>query len=185
LAEGAWEHLSVIDLPRSVALGTDVVAWIGVAVGAGYVAHRLPHRLFERDGWLFRQRAWERDGRFYVRVLRIRRWKRLLPEAGDAFEGGFNKATLAALGDDHFRVHVRETRRAELTHWLIILAGPLFLVHNRWYDVVAMQLIAVALSVPCIAAQRYNRIRLQRVLARRAGVSAKAADAAGAPIDAP
>ena len=86
---------------------------------------------------------------------------------GDAFEGGFNKAALAALDDQHLRTHVRDTRRAELAHWLIILVGPLFLAGNRWQDVVAMQVLAVGLSIPCIAAQRYNRIRLQRVLSRR------------------
>ncbi len=157
----------MIELSRPVALGVDTVVWLGVAVGSGYLAHRLPDGLLEGDTWLFRQRGWERDGRFYVSTLRIRRWKRLLPEAGDAFEGGFHKGTLAAVEDEHLRTHVRETRRAELVHWLIIGAGPLFLVHNRWYDVVAMQVIAVALSIPCIAAQRYNRIRLQRVLAGR------------------
>ena len=156
---------------RPVALGIDVVAWSGVAVGAGYLAHRLPAPLFERDGWLFRQRGWEREGRFYVNALRIRRWKGLLPEAGDAFEGGFNKATLVMLDDDHLRTHVRETRRAELCHWLIVLAAPLFAVYNRWYDVVAMQALALVLSLPCIAAQRYNRIRLQRVLVGRRRIS--------------
>jgi len=159
---------AMVELSRPVAIGVDVAAWIGVAVGSGYLVHRLPERLLERDAWLFRQRGWERDGHLYSSTLRIRRWKRLLPEAGDAFEGGFNKTTLVDLHDDHLRTHVRETRRAELGHWLIIVAGPLFVLHNRWYDVVAMQVLAVALSVPCIAAQRYNRLRLQRVLAARA-----------------
>ncbi|HSH58104.1 MAG TPA: hypothetical protein VK988_00365 [Acidimicrobiales bacterium] len=161
----------MVDMSRRMALGVDVVAWAGIAVGAGYLVHRLPSHLLEGDGWLFRQRGWERDGRFYVSTLRIRRWKALLPEAGDAFEGGFNKATLAAFDDEHLRTHVRETRRAELAHWLIVGAGPLFLVHNRWYDVVAMQVLALALSLPCIASQRYNRIRLQRVLAGRGRLS--------------
>lgn len=161
----------VVDVSRPLAIGIDVVAWAAVAVSAGYLAHRLPGRLFERDAWLFRKRGWERDGRFYVNALRIKRWKDLLPEAGDAFEGGFNKATLVAPRDEHLHAHVRETRRAELTHWLIIGVAPAFLLYNRWYDVVAMQVIALALSVPCIAAQRYNRIRLQRVLAARGRLS--------------
>jgi len=159
--------LVVVHLSRPLVIGIDVVVWVGVAVSAGYVAHRLPGRLFESDTWLYRERGWERGGRFYVTALRIRRWKHLLPEAGDAFEGGFNKATLVAPRDEHLHAHVRETRRAELTHWLIIVAAPAFLIFNRWYDVVAMQVIALGLSIPCIAAQRYNRIRLQRVLARR------------------
>lgn len=164
----------MLRVPRLVALGIDAVAWVAMAVGAGYLGHRLPERWLERDNWLFRERRWERGGRFYVTALRIKRWKGLLPEAGDAFRGGFNKATLSGRDERHLAAHLRETRRAELVHWLIMLGAPPLLLFNRWYDVAAMQVLAVASSVPCIAAQRYNRIRLQRVLAgpcnRRSGV---------------
>lgn len=158
------------------AIVVDLAAWLAVHIGAGYLVHRLPDRLLEQDGWLFRARAFEGEGRFYVRALRIKRWKKLLPEGGDVFPGGFNKARLVAPEEAHLRDHLRETRRAELGHWLTMAPAPLFFAWNPWYLAAAMQLYAVAVNGPCIASQRYNRIRLRRVLERRARAQRKMAE---------
>ena len=161
---------------RSVAgaIVVDLAAWLAVHVAAGYLVHRLPDRLLEDDRWLFRARAFEDGGRFYVRALRIKRWKRFLPEGGDVFPGGFNKARLVVAEDAHLRDHLRETRRAELGHWLTMAPAPVFFAWNRWYVTLGMQVYAVAVNGPCIASQRYNRIRLHRVLARRDRARAQA-----------
>ncbi|MDP9071245.1 MAG: glycosyl-4,4'-diaponeurosporenoate acyltransferase [Actinomycetota bacterium] len=147
----------------------NAVAWAAVQVGAGYVVHRLPDHLLQRDRWLFRERAVERGGGLYTETLRIRRWKHLLPEAGDVFAGGFDKSRLRRASGDHLERHLTETRRAELGHWLAVLATPLFVARNRRGLAVLMPVYALAVNGPCIAAQRYNRLRLSRVLARRAG----------------
>ena len=153
---------------RVVLVAVDVAVMGAAQVGAGYVAHRLPPAFLDRDGWLFRERRFERAGRLYVDAFRIRRWKRWLPEAGDVFPGGFDKARLLRADDDHLRRHVRETRRAETTHWLGLAVAPAFLLWNPWYAGVVVQVYALAANAPCILAQRYNRIRLERVLRRRA-----------------
>jgi glycosyl-4,4'-diaponeurosporenoate acyltransferase len=171
VAQDACESVGV-RLPVLVAV--DLVAWLGVHLGAGYLVHRLPEAPLDHGGWLFRERAWERGGRFYADVLRIRRWKRWLPEGGDFFPGGFNKAALASLDEAYFRRYARETRRAELGHLLTALPAPLFFVWNPWYLGVLMQLYALVANGPCIASQRYNRLRLERVLARRAATASLA-----------
>ena len=158
--------VAALSLPG--AIGVDVAAWLALHVGVGYLVHRIPDRLLERDGWLFRERALERGGLLYVDALGIKKWKRHLPEGGDFFRGGFDKSRLATFDDAHLRAHQRETRRAELGHWLTMLPAPLFFLWNPWYAAVVVQGYAVAVNWPCIAAQRYNRIRLQRLLARRA-----------------
>ncbi len=140
----------------------DAVAWAGVQVAAGYLVHRLPDAPLESDGWLLRERSWERGGRLYTDVLRIRRWKRLLPEAGAVFAGGFDKRHLAGRDPDALRRHARETRRAELAHWLAMAPTPLFVGRNPPLLAPFMVLYGVAVNAPCIAAQRYNRIRLRR-----------------------
>jgi glycosyl-4,4'-diaponeurosporenoate acyltransferase len=149
-------------------IAADAAAWAAVQVSAGYVAHRLPDRWLERDTWLLRERRWERGGAFYADTLAIRRWKALLPEAGAFFAGGFDKGRLGPTGDDHLAHHVRESRRAELGHWLMLAPTPLFVAANPPYLAVLMPVYALAVNGPCIAAQRYNRLRLARVLARRA-----------------
>ena len=150
-----------------VKVAVDVVAWACIHASTGYLVHRLPARRFERDTALTRPRRFERDGRLYTDVLRIKRWKASLPEAGAFFAGGFDKKHLAGAGSDDLATFARETRRAELGHWLAAVAAPVFFLWNPPGVGVAMLVYAVAANGPCIAAQRYNRLRLLRILRRR------------------
>jgi glycosyl-4,4'-diaponeurosporenoate acyltransferase len=144
----------------------DAVAWMLIQVGAGYAVHRLPSDWLDRDHWLFRARRWEAGGGFYIRRLRIRRWKRWLPEAGAVFRGGIDKRRLGPATAERLAVYRRETRRAELGHWLAMAPAPLFVLWNPPALFVAMVLYALVVNGPCIAAQRYNRLRIERVLDR-------------------
>lgn len=161
-------------LPLAVALsfwGTllaNVMAWALIHTGSGYLVHRLPVDRLQRDGWLLRPHRIEAGGRFYTRVLGIRTWKDHLPEAGALFSGGVSKRSLTgdlAGGLDRFVV---ETRRAERGHWLALCGGPIFALWNPLSGLVLMLAYGVSVNVPFIAVQRYNRQRVQRVLAGRA-----------------
>lgn len=160
--------MGVVGLSRPALVALDVAAMVAVQVTAGYLVHRLPAAIFEADRWLFRLRRLEAGGRLYERALHIRRWKRWLPEAGAVFRGGFDKGRLARRDDAHVRTYIGETRRAELGHWLAAVPAPLFFAFNPWYAGLVVVAYAVAANGPCIASQRYNRARLQRLLAGRA-----------------
>ncbi|MEO6121828.1 MAG: hypothetical protein ABIW46_05495 [Acidimicrobiales bacterium] len=160
--------MDVLALSRPALVLVDVAASVAIQVVAGYVVHRLSVETFATDRWLYRTRPAEAGGRIYERVLRIRRWKPWLPEAGGFFRGGFDKARLSRRDAAHVARYIAETRRAELAHWLALAAAPLFFVFNPWYAGLVVQLYAMVANGPCIAAQRYNRIRLQRLLADRA-----------------
>ena len=147
-------------------IALDAAAWAAVQAGTGYLAHRLPVRLLDRDRWLWRERGWERGGRFYADVARIRRWKRYLPEAGAAFRGGFDKRHLRGRAPEDLARFAVETRRAELGHWLALLPAPVFVALNPPLLAPFMAAYALAVNLPCIAAQRYNRIRLRRAASR-------------------
>ncbi len=151
---------------RGVVIASDFVAWAALHALTGYVAHRVPLERYERDGWLFRERVVERGGRLYADELQIRRWKHLLPDAGGWFAGGFPKAQLAASDPAYLERFVAETRRAELGHWLAMLSTPVFALWNPWWVLPIQAGYALATNGPCIVAQRYNRIRLRRVLDR-------------------
>lgn len=156
-----------VSLSKPVLVAIDVVAWGFFHSATGYLVHRLPLGRFDGDNWLYRSRPLEANGRLYTRVLRIKRWKGLLPEAGALFEGGFDKKQLAGAEDDYLSRFLAETRRAELGHWLCVAAAPLFFAWNPAWIAAVMIPYALAANGPCIAAQRYNRIRLRRVLAAR------------------
>jgi len=163
---GQGGHSVTLSRPAIVAL--DVVAWAVIHASTGYLVHRLPGPRFEGDGWLWRERRFERGGRLYVERFRIKRWKRWLPEAGALFPGGFDKGRLDAATADYLHTYVRETRRAELGHWLAMLPAPLFFFWNPPAVGLFMVVVYAPLANgPCILAQRYNRIRVMRVLRAR------------------
>lgn len=151
----------------------DAAAWAGLSVLVGWVAQRLPAPLVEQDGRLTRLRPWERHGAVYER-LGVRRWKDRLPEAGAALRGGVAKRTLPGRGTEELRRFAAETRRAELVHWALPVATPLFALWNPPAVLAGQAVYAVAANAPCLVVQRYNRGRVQRILDARS-TSAEAA----------
>lgn len=145
--------------------------WLGWSLLVGSLANRLPLAWLcaPEDGAGSSQRppAARRDGRW----LAIRRWKRWIPDAGDALPGGIRKASLARRDPAALQRLIGETRRAELVHWVL---WPAWLVTALWLPpagVALNGLFATLFNLPCLLLQRYNRRRLQRLLARFAACS--------------
>ncbi len=151
---------------QTTLVAIDSAAWLGISVSAGLVCSLLPSAFLQRDTAITQIRNFERTGQVF-RQLGVHRWKNALPETNRVGLGqreskrrlpprkGF--ATLAA-----------ETRRAEYVHLMITAAGPLFLLWNPWPLGLLMVIFGVAMNAPFIAIQRYNRLRLLRVIARAA-----------------
>ncbi len=160
--------IRVLDLPIGWTVVLDCVVWAVVSTAVGYGLHRVPVDRLAHDGFLTRLRPFEVDGRWYERHLHIKRWKARLPEAGALFKDGFSKRSLNTAAPEQLGRFVVETRRAELTHWILVAVGPLFLLWNPWGLGLVMVLYGVVANVPCLLIQRYNRARLARVIARAA-----------------
>jgi glycosyl-4,4'-diaponeurosporenoate acyltransferase len=164
----------VVHLSDPITVVLDVVAWGLIHAGAGYLAHRTSVVWLSRDRWLFRERRFERGGRWYTEVLRIGRWKDRLPEAGDLFAGGISKRHVTAADQGGLERFVVETRRAELGHWLAAAPGVLFVLWNPPAVVPVMVAYGLLVNLPFLAVPRYNRIRASRVLRARAARSVPA-----------
>jgi glycosyl-4,4'-diaponeurosporenoate acyltransferase len=159
--------VALIDLAPGAAVVVDCAAWAVIGTATGYAWHRMPASRLARDGWITRERRFERGGRWYERRLRIRTWKRYLPEAGGFFRGGYSKRNLRSRSTGELQRFRIETRRAELTHWWVVAWTPLFWLWNPPALFAVMVLYALVANAPCTATQRYNRARLNRMLERR------------------
>ncbi len=158
----------LIDLPIAWTVGLNVIAWLAIQLGLAWALTQLAAEGFDAGNFFARPKSWERNGRFYEKVLAIKSWKDKLPDAAGWFHGGFPKANLRAAAPEFLARFLRETWRGELVHWLALLAVPLFCVWNPWWALLVNALYAVAANAPCILVQRYNRARLWRLTARRA-----------------
>ena len=153
----------IVHLPTGITILTDVISWLVIHMGVSYIMTHQSLSSFNPSFWLYRKRGWERNGKFYETFFRLRVWKRGLPDGAAIFKNGFKKKHLKETNRDYIDSFIRETCRAELTHWIVFLFGPLFLIWNLWWVGIVMILYAVLANIPCVITQRYNRIRLQRI----------------------
>ena len=144
----------------------NLLGWPLIHISIGSVAVRLPQSLFERDNWLTAPHAWERNGCIYREALAIQKWKSKLPD-GAPWLGGTAKRQTLGLAESRLVKFLVETRRAEVAHWAMVCCAPIFFLWNPPWAGFVMLGYAMAANLPCILAQRYNRMHVNRVLQTR------------------
>ena len=153
----------LIELPTAWIIVLNVAGWPIIQFGSAWGFTRLPAAWFKAPAsW-----SWERSRHFYERALGVKHWKHRLPDAARWFVGGFPKGELAGRDATYLRQFICETWRGELCHWFALAWTPVFFLWNPWWADVIMVGYGLAANLPCIIAQRYNRARFERVLARR------------------
>jgi glycosyl-4,4'-diaponeurosporenoate acyltransferase len=133
-------------------------------MSVSYIMARQPLASFKPDSWLYQQRSWEKNGRIYERLFRLKSWKKKLPDGAAVFKNGFEKKRLKETSQKYLLDFISETCRAELTHWIVFLFGFIFLIWNIWWVGMVMIVYATIVNIPCIITQRYNRIKLHRII---------------------
>ena len=153
----------IFHLPTPFTILLDIVAWLVIHMGVSYLMARRRLTSFNPDYWLYRQRSWERNGRIYEKLFRLKSWKKRLPDGAAVFKNGFQKKKLEGNSLEYLRNFISETCRAELTHWIVFLFGFIFFIWNVWWVGIVMIIYATIVNIPCVITQRYNRIRLRRI----------------------
>ncbi|MCR2806796.1 glycosyl-4,4'-diaponeurosporenoate acyltransferase [Paenibacillus soyae] len=161
--------MRIIELSHTITLLLDIAAWFVIHLAVSVLALRLPARLFAEDSFLYRIRGWEDSGRLWQRLLRVKSWKHRIPDGTLILKKGYNKSRLSGTGKSDLLLFVRESRRAELTHWLSMAPAPLFFLWNPAWAGWLMVLYAVLFNAPIIVAQRFNRPRFRLLAERMAG----------------
>ncbi|MGO4370304.1 glycosyl-4,4'-diaponeurosporenoate acyltransferase [Paenibacillus sp. MCAF20] len=158
--------MRIIELPITMTILADFAAWFVIHLALSWCTLKLPRRYFAKDSFLYRIRMWERSGKLWHEVCRIKAWKHVIPDGTILLKNGFNKSSLDGRDKASMLTFIQESRRAELTHWLSIAPAVLFFLWNPAWAGWLMVLYAVLFNAPIIIAQRYNRPRFQRLMDR-------------------
>jgi glycosyl-4,4'-diaponeurosporenoate acyltransferase len=151
-------------LPAIITIVIDITAWFAIHMGVSYFMSRTSRDSYNPQNWLYRERRWERNGIIYHQFFLVKKWKQLLPDGAAVFKFGFEKKELKEFNKDYLSDFLKETCRAEFTHWIVFLCGFIFSIWNLPLVSIFMIVYGFAANIPCIITQRYNRIRLMRVL---------------------
>ena len=146
-------------------IGLNVLGWPILQLSLARIFLAIPDKYLAHDSWLTRERSFERGGQLYSRGLWIRRWKRMLPD-GAPWLGGRPKRWSETRGVAELKILSMETRRSEAAHWCMLLCSPIFYLWNPPWACAVMTCYGVIANLPCILAQRANRMRIARILAR-------------------
>lgn len=159
--------MQVIFLPDIWTILLCFIIWPMLQFAAALLCLNLPDSVLSSDSFLFRSRSYENGGLIYDKMFRVSQWKHLVPDGNIVSkQKRFKKKHLQNFSGENISRFLLESARAELSHWLAILPFWLFgfFVPSGvlWY----MLIYALAINLPCIIIQRYNRPRLQRLLDR-------------------
>ncbi len=156
--------MQILFLPTGWTVVLCFAGWFLFQLAVALVCLKLPKEMLSPDGFLFRERGWEHGGRVYRRLFRVHRWKHLLPDGAAVTRGGYRKRRLTDFSKGNLDRFLMESCRAELTHLLAILPFWVFGFIGPPSMVVYMLLYALAVNLPCVIVQRYNRPRVRSIL---------------------
>lgn len=155
--------MQIFFLPDWLMLILYIVLWPLMQVTISMIGNKADDSKFDPEGFWLKTRKWEKDGAFYRKVLKIDKWKHLLPDGAKTHKQGFRKKHLASYEPEYLKAFIAETGRAEIFHWLQILPFWIFGLFGPFFVVWIMLGYALLVNMPCIIAQRYNRPRLIRL----------------------
>lgn len=145
----------------------DFLAWLVISLSVAGIFSRLRPEDFNPENCLFKERNWEKKSRLYEQIFNIKKWKHWLPDGAEVSHKAFKKKHLQTANSAYISTFILETCRAEILHWIIFLFGFIFFIWNPWYVGIIMIIYASITNLPCVITQRYNRIRLKRLLAAK------------------
>ena len=128
-----------------------------------YIGRILPKSWFRYDGFFYRARRFEQNGRLYEK-LGIKKWQNRLPDMSRIFPKIVPAKSMSGNYKDRLPPMIEETCIAEFTHNALNLVGLYGL--TMWDSPLRYPLTVtyiVVFNLPYVMIQRYNRPRLLRV----------------------
>jgi len=158
--------MQIFYLPDPWLLLLFFILWPAFQLTAMLIANKLPDRFYSTDSFLFQTRGWEDDGKIYDKLFKVKKWKRYLPDGAAVFKRGYKKKHLSDYSRPNLQRYLVESCRAEMTHLLAIFPFWAFGFFAPPIVVFYMFLYSLAVNVPCMIAQRYNRPRFIKLMAK-------------------
>ena len=156
--------MQLINLNITQMILADIAAWVFFHLGIGYSCSKIPLGWLNPGRPFFQTFEWEKDGRIYNQLFRVRSWKAIIPNGSALYKDGYSIRQLTATDQAHLERWLKETVRAEPCHWLMILPGFLFFLWNNVMLGWLMVAYAFLNNLPLIFVQRFNRPRVRKML---------------------
>lgn len=153
--------------PEWISLGLSFLLWPVFQIFFAELCQRLPSSWFNSQKGYFQTYPFEQDGKLYQKLFAIKKWKKYLPDGAAVKKSGYRKKHMKDFSNQNLAKFLEESCRAELGHLLPITSFWIFGLFLPPIGICFMLLYALAVNLPCILAQRYNRPRLLQMMKKR------------------
>ncbi len=113
---------------------------------------------FDYNKYIYREKYWENNGKWYNKWIKIKSWKNFLPQY--ISKNGFSKKSLTSLSLTYIDRFILETCRAEWAHKNCMWVAVLIVLINKILMGITFCTVVLLINLPYVCIQRYNRIRL-------------------------
>lgn len=147
---------------------TNILLMIFYHLAVLWLCKNINYKFFNPERLLYKAKNWEHNGRFYIKYLKIKKWKDYLPQY--ISKNGFSKRNLLSitkLDTRYINNFILETCRAEWNHFVCCLYFLISFTINPMPYALIFSIIPIAVNLPFIIIQRYNRIRLKKLTNKR------------------
>lgn len=144
-----------------------IFLWFIFQVSAARISHKLPDKWLSANNFLFKQRKWEKDGKFYWQIFKVKKWKKFLPDGAAVHKEDYKKKNIHDFSEENLNRFLIESCRAEINHLLAITPFWIFGFFVPTVVILYMFIYALFINAPCIIVQRYNRPRIIKLLERK------------------
>ncbi len=158
--------MQVLSLNLTQAILLDILAWTVIQLTIGYCSSKIPLDWLNPDLPFFQTFTWEQGGEIYEKLFHVRAWKHLLPNGSALYQDGFSIKNLPTSDPAYLECWLKETIRSEICNWLMILPCIFFFLWNNVALGWVMVAYAFLSNLAPIIAQRYNRPRVRKLLAK-------------------
>ena len=134
-------------------------------LGIAWLSTCLPASLFQKESPSASLPV-KKSNFLYEKILLVRLWKHLLPDAAPWFKG-FPKGSLESTDRAYLESFVSETRRGEYSHWLQTIMIILFVVWTPYPACIIIIIYAIFSNAPCIINLRYTRLRILSLIDKK------------------
>ena len=142
----------------------NILAWLILHFAISAICFKIPLRFFLKDSAFFKIARWENHGKLWNRLFSVKKWKKHLIDGSSIVKKSFNKSHLHGTKVYDLTFFAAETKRAELTHWLLIVPAPFFFFWNPPWAGWIIIIYALIANLPFIITQRYNRGRIETIV---------------------
>jgi glycosyl-4,4'-diaponeurosporenoate acyltransferase len=144
---------------------TNSVFWIIVHLFSSYIIFFIPKKFFSLNNKLFKNISKNYSLAFYEKLLGIKKWKAVLPEAGNFYKiEPFSKKKIISKKEEYLKRYHFETMRGEMAHIIPFLLYPISWIWNPFIADIIMFLFCFLFNFPFILILRYNRLRISMIL---------------------